>query len=77
MCPCEPWRHYVCGICRRRIANDLIRLRRAEVDGRGYDAEIRALRGRLTIFDWRRELVERDLDFGGPEYARTGAAATS
>ena len=77
MCPCEPWRHYLCGSCRSWIVNDLLRLRVAESDGRGYDDDIRALRGRLAELGWRREAVERDLDYGGPEYARTGAGATA
>lgn len=80
MCPCDPSVHYLCRYCRNRLVNDILRLRRAEADGRGYDDDIRALRGRLLVEGWRREAVERDLDHGGEGYAREprradGAAA--
>lgn len=80
MCPCDPSVHYLCGYHRGLIVDDLIVLREAEADGRGYDDVIRALRGKLGTLGWEREMVERDLDCGGEEYARDprradGAAA--
>lgn len=72
MCPCDWVSYHLCGSHRSQIVDDLLRLRKAEAEGRGYDADIRALRGRLLNLGWRRELVERDLDYGGEEYARTG-----
>lgn len=71
MCPCNWASYYLCGHHRRLIVDDMLRLREAEADGRGYDDEIRALRGRLAGLGWRRALVEGDLDYRGEEYART------
>lgn len=71
MCPCDGLAHNLCGYHRRQILDDILWLRRAEAAGRDMDLDIRALRGRLAQLGWKREAVERDLDYGGEEYACT------
>lgn len=80
MCPCDGLAHTLCGYHRRQILDDILWLRRAEAAGRGMDLDVRVLRGKLAQQGWKREAVERDLDYGGVEYAREprrleGAAA--